>query len=147
MGSPASLNAPKPPNAFRPLRRTLPGCDAPCLTSVVISLMTVSFTQHADYVPETNESLSVDLNAGLFANAKKCEFHKDRMESLGAEVSPEGFEMEQVKVETVRNKSGTRIHRILQLLQSIYSEVARPPHDLTKKGQLWQWNDREEHAF
>jgi len=41
--------------------------------------------------------------AGLFANAKKCEFHQECMGFLGVDVSPEGFEMELVKVEMVHN--------------------------------------------
>jgi len=41
--------------------------------------------------------------AGLFANAKRCEFHQERMGFLGVDVSPKGFEMELVKVEMVCN--------------------------------------------
>jgi hypothetical protein len=39
---------------------------------------------------------------GLFVNAKKCEFHQEHMGFLGVEVSPQGFEMEQVKVDAVQ---------------------------------------------
>jgi Reverse transcriptase (RNA-dependent DNA polymerase) len=56
-----------------------------------------------DHVQVNWEILTCFRNAGLFANAKKCEFHKERMEFLGVDVSLEGFEMETVKVEAVRD--------------------------------------------
>jgi len=39
---------------------------------------------------------------GIFANAKKCEFHKDHMSFLGVDVSEEGFEMEVDKVAVIQ---------------------------------------------
>jgi hypothetical protein len=41
-------------------------------------------------------------DAGITLNPKKCEFHKDRVDFLGVELSAEGFEMEHVKVEAIR---------------------------------------------
>ena len=40
---------------------------------------------------------------GLFANLKKCRFHKDEMRFLGYVVSSQGIWMEDEKIEAVRN--------------------------------------------
>jgi hypothetical protein len=40
-------------------------------------------------------------DAGIFLNPKKCEFHKEKVDFLGVELSAKGFEMERVKVDTV----------------------------------------------
>ena len=111
----------------------------------------------SEHIRVNREILGCFQKAGLFANAKKCEFHKDRMEFLGVEVSPEGFEMERVKVETVREWQPPRTVKAVrefigfcnfyQRFIKSFSEIARPLHDLTKKGQPWQWTDREQHAF
>ena len=76
---------------------------------------------------------------------------------LGVEVTPEGFEMERFKVETIqdwrppRNVRGVRefigfCNFYWRFIKS-FSEIARPLHDLTKVGQQWQWTDSEQHAF
>jgi hypothetical protein len=41
-------------------------------------------------------------DTGITLNPKKCEFHKDRVDFLGVELSAEGFEMEHVKVEAIQ---------------------------------------------
>jgi len=41
--------------------------------------------------------------AGITLNPKKCEFHKEKIDFLGVELSANGFEMEQVKINTVRD--------------------------------------------
>ena len=40
---------------------------------------------------------------GLFANLKKCWFHKDEMQFLGYVVSSQGIRMEDERIEAVRN--------------------------------------------
>ena len=76
---------------------------------------------------------------------------------LGVEVSPKGFEMEWLKIETIqdwrppRNIRGVRefigfCNFYWRFIKS-FSEIARPLHDLTKVGQLWQWTENEQHAF
>jgi Reverse transcriptase (RNA-dependent DNA polymerase) len=41
--------------------------------------------------------------AGITLNPKKCEFHKNKVDFLGVELSADSFEMEQVKVEAIRD--------------------------------------------
>jgi len=55
--------------------------------------------------------------AGLFANAKKCKFHQERMGFLRVDVSPKGFEMELVKVEMVHNwKPPKTVHTVREFV-------------------------------
>ena len=93
----------------------------------------------------------------IFINLDKCEFHTDKMTFLGVEVTPEGFEMEWLKVETIqdwrppRNVRGVRefigFCNFYRHFIKSFSEIARPLHNLTKVGQQWQWTDTEQHAF
>ena len=79
------------------------------------------------------------------------------MEFLGVEVLPEGFEMERVKVDSVRAwKPPGTIHAVREFIGfcnfyqrfvKSFSKIARPLHDLLKDGKQWQWMDREQNAF
>jgi len=45
---------------------------------------------------------------GITLNPKKCEFHKDKIDFLGVELSSRGFEMENIKVEAIRDWKAPR---------------------------------------
>jgi hypothetical protein len=95
--------------------------------------------------------------AGIFLNPKKCEFHKEKVDFLGVELSAKGFEMEHVKVDAVREWQPPRNVRGVQEFIRFcnfyrwfvkgFVEVARPLHDLTRKDQKWEWTPRHQHAF
>ena len=79
------------------------------------------------------------------------------MTFLGVDVSQDGFEMEQVKVETVRDWQPPKNVRAVRefigfcnfyrrFIKS-FSEIARPLHDLTKKDHKWDWTPNCQHAF
>jgi hypothetical protein len=57
---------------------------------------------HADHIETNCTILECFRKTGLFINAKKCEFHQECMGFLGVDVSPQGFEMEHMKVEAVK---------------------------------------------
>ena len=94
---------------------------------------------------------------GVFLNASKCKFHQKQMNFLGVDVSEEGFEMEQLKVEAIeewkapKNVRGVRefvgFCNFYRRFIKSFSEIARPLHDLTKVGQQWTWGDKEQYAF
>jgi transposase InsO family protein len=133
---------------------------APILVKQVENYLDDSGSHHketAEHVAVNRELLQRFREHGLFANAKKCEFHQDQMEFLGVEVSSKGFEMEQAKVDAVREWKPPKTVRAVRefigfcnfyrrFIKS-FSEVARPLHDLTKEGQRWQWTEREQYAF
>jgi deoxyuridine 5'-triphosphate nucleotidohydrolase len=95
--------------------------------------------------------------AGIFLNPKKCEFHKEKVDFLGVELSARGFEMECVKVDTVWDwqppQNVRRVHEFIGFCNFYrwfvkgFAEVARPLHDLTKKDQKWEWTPRHQHAL
>ena len=94
---------------------------------------------------------------GIYLNPKKCEFHKEKVEFLGVELSRDGFEMEKAKVNTItkwqppRNVKGVRAFigfcNFYQRFIKNFAEIARPLHDLTRLGQKWIWSEREQAAF
>ena len=104
-------------------------------------------TNLEDHVQVNREVLQCFRKEGLFVNTRKCEFHKDQMEFLGVEVSPDGFEMEKLKVEMVADWKPPRNVQAVwefvgfcnfyqQFIKS-FSEIMCPLHDLTKVNQQW----------
>ena len=52
---------------------------------------------------------------GLFANLKKCQFHKDKVRFLGYVVSSQSIRMEDEKIEAVRNQLEPKSVRDIQV--------------------------------
>jgi len=103
------------------------------------------------------ELLQLYRENGLFCNPKKCEFHKESMELLGVVVNSKGFEMEDKKVTMVK---GWPVPKNLKQLKGFigfcnfyrrfikgFSIIARPLHELDKKGVPWKWEDKQQKAF
>jgi len=94
---------------------------------------------------------------GLFCNPKKCEFHKEEMELLGVVVNSKGFAMEDRKITAVAE--WPRPTNLKQMKGFIgfcnfyrrfikgFSIIARPLHELDKKGTIWRWGKEQEEAF
>jgi hypothetical protein len=95
--------------------------------------------------------------AGIFLNPKRCKFHKQKVDFLGVELSADGFEMERVKVEAVRDwQPPHNVRRVREFIGFCnfyhwfvrnFTEVARPLHNLTMKDHKWEWGHRQQHAF
>ena len=95
--------------------------------------------------------------AKITLNPKKCEFHKEEVDFLGVKLSSNGFEMENLKVDTIkewkppRTVKGVRefigFCNFYRQFVKNFAEVARPLHDLTKKEAKWEWGPRQEGAF
>jgi len=56
-----------------------------------------------EHVTSVKHFLLRCCEAGITLNPKKCEFHKEKIDFLGVELSANGFEMEQVKIDAVRD--------------------------------------------
>jgi hypothetical protein len=147
-------------NAPAYFQRWMSDILAPVINQRVENYLDDMATHHLDlgeHIRVNREVLKCFQKAGLFINARKCEFHKERMGFLGVEISPKGFEMERVKIEAIqdwrppRNVRGVRefigFCNFYRRFIKSFSEIARPLHDLTKVGQLWQWTENEQHAF
>jgi len=147
-------------NAPAYFQRWMTDILAPVANQGVENYLDDTATHHttlAEHIRVNREVLTRFRQAGLFINAKKCEFHKENMGFLGVEISPDGFEMERVKIETIqeweppRNVKGVRefigFCNFYRRFIKSFSEIARPLHDLTKVGKLWQWTEIEQFAF
>ena len=96
-------------------------------------------------------------DARITLNPKKCEFHQEKVDFLGVELSANGFEMERVKVDAIRHWQPPKNVRAVREFIGFcnfyrrfvknFAEVARPLHDLTKQDQKWEWTHRHQHAF
>jgi hypothetical protein len=93
----------------------------------------------------------------LRARLTKCEFHKDKLEFLGTIIGKDGVEMESGKVDAIQKwptpKSVRGVREFLgfagwyRRFVKDFSSIARPLHNLEKKGAIWVWGPEEEEAF
>lgn len=95
--------------------------------------------------------------ANLTLKLKKCHFFRTHIEYLGYEISAEGVQPGQKKIEAVASfKKPTNIHEIRQFvgLASFFrrfvpgfATLARPLTSLTKSEVKWDWGEAQEEAF
>ena len=119
-----------------------------------IWIFTKDMTEHRQVVSEVLHRLQVN---DLFCKPEKCRFEVDKVEVLGTIVSENKVEMDTVKLAGVmdwpvpRNvtevQSFTGFANFYRRFIRDFSEIARPLNDLTKKGIVWRWSDRQQEAF
>lgn len=95
--------------------------------------------------------------AGLQIDINKCEFETTRTKYLGLMITPQGIEMDPAKVEAITTWQAPTTVRDLQRFLGFanfyrrfirdFSMIARPLHDLLKKGTTWLWGDNQQRAF
>jgi len=93
----------------------------------------------------------------LHLNLKKCMFEQDHLDFLGVRVGGGTIQMEQAKVDQVKEWTCPRnireVHKFLgftgyyQYFIQGYLQIAHPLLDLTKQATTWHWDDNEQHAF
>jgi len=93
----------------------------------------------------------------LYLRPEKCEFEKSSIESLGVIISHNHVEMDPVKVAgvaawpTPENKKDVQqfvgFTNFYRRFIRDFSDIARPLFDLTAKGKLWVWTEKEAAAF
>jgi len=109
------------------------------------------------HIPAVRRFLQLCREAKIFLNPKKCEFHKDRIDFLGVELSRDGFRMDKDKCNVIREwKPPSKVRGVWEFIGFCnfyqrfirnFAEIAQPLHDLTKNNQPWQWTAAEEVAF
>src|SRR5882724_2014622 len=93
----------------------------------------------------------------LYLKAEKCTFGQPTVEYLGIILSEGHVEMDHVKVAGIGDwltpRNITKVQSFIrfinfyqQFIQDI-SHVAKPLHQLTKKGEAWRWAGHEQKAF
>ena len=110
-----------------------------------------------DHISHIRQALEKLRKAKLYARLHKCSFFKEQVEYLGFDVSASGVQPSPDKVRTVvewpRPQSVKDVRSFLGLAGFYrrfikqFSLKARPLTDLTKEKNIWQWGEKEEHAF
>ncbi|QRW25224.1 Retrotransposable element Tf2 protein [Rhizoctonia solani] len=110
-----------------------------------------------DHPSHVREVLSRLMKNQLFCKLSKCHFHVTTVDYLGIVISPDGFSMDQKKIEAVTSWPTPRTVKQVQAFLGFvnylrrfipnFSLVARPLHNLTKKETPWSWGNLEEVAF
>jgi hypothetical protein len=95
--------------------------------------------------------------ARLFANLEKCTFCTDRVAFLGYDVTPQGIEVDEAKIEAIKSwpipatltqlRSFHGLVRFYQHFVRDFSTIAAPLNDLTKKGVPFYWGATQEYSF
>ncbi|KAF8748607.1 hypothetical protein RHS01_10693 [Rhizoctonia solani] len=93
----------------------------------------------------------------LFCKASKCTFHVTSVEYLGIIVLDKGFSLDKLKIKAVQEwPAPTKVKEVqsflgfanfLRQFVANFSHMARPLHNLVKKGTVWKWETKEQEAF
>jgi hypothetical protein len=111
-------------------------------------------SQHKKHVKEVLRRL---WKHGLYANAGKCEFHRDSVEYLGYILTSNGLRMSKDKVQTILDWPEPRNVKDIQSFLGFanfyrrfiygYSEITTPLTRLTRKNAPWNFDSKCRAAF
>lgn len=110
-----------------------------------------------EHISAVRRVLQILRQHKLYLKASKCKFHRHRIEYLGFIIGEGRVKMDPVKVSGVSSWEDPEDVRDLQSFVGFcsfyrrfikdFSEIARPLHDLTKKGVPWRWEKAEKDSF
>ena len=114
-------------------------------------------TPMEDHAHHVKQVLSILRKEKLFGNLAKCTFTKDKLVFLGFVVSSKGIEVDDSKVEAIRNwPTPTNVSQVRSFhgLAGFYrrfvkdfSTIACPLNELTKKNVPFVWGKAQQNAF
>jgi len=110
--------------------------------------------EHTRHVHRVLERLT---DAGLDLKPEKCEFHKTEVKYLGLIIGADGIKMDLSKVETVKAwpppenlrdvRAFLRFANFYHRFVKGYSKVVEPLTRLTRKGQPFKWETKQQESF
>jgi hypothetical protein len=110
-----------------------------------------------EHIEHLRAVFGVIREARLFANLEKCTFCTDRVAFLGYVVTPQGIEVDEAKIETIKSwlipTTLTQLWSFLGIagfyrrFMRDFSTIAAPLNDLMKKGVPFYWGATQEHSF
>jgi hypothetical protein len=96
-----------------------------------------------------------DLN--LFLKPSKCEFHRRKVSFLGHIIREGKLQMDPIKIKAIEDwKAPTNLKELQSFLGfgnyykefiPMYSQVAQPLHNLTRKNSPWEWKTAQQISF
>jgi hypothetical protein len=119
-----------------------------------ILIYSKSLDKHSEHLRVVFGAL---CEARLFANLEKCTFCTDRVTFFGYVVTPQGIEVDEAKIETIKSwpipatltqlRSFLGIAGFYQRFVRDFSTIVAPLNYLTKKGVQFYWGAAQEHSF
>src|SRR5216683_629012 len=126
------------------------------LTNSPATFQTMMNTIFRDLIDEGNVTIYMD-DIAIHTGGRPGESDKDHLDFLGVRVGGVTVQMEQAKVDHVKEWTRPRnVHEVRKFLGFTsyyryfiqgYSQIARPFLDLTKQATPWTWEDKEQAAF
>jgi hypothetical protein len=109
-----------------------------------ILIYSKSMDEHMNHLHAVFNALR---DARLFGNLEKCTFCMDRVSFLGFVVTPQGIDVDEMKIEAIKSwplpQTITQVRSFLGLVGFYhrfvkdFSTIVVPLHELTKKGMLF----------
>lgn len=113
-----------------------------------------TFSEHINHIETI---LSAIARAGLILQSSKCSFGFNKLKYLGHIISSDGVEVDPEKVRAIKDFPVPKKPRDVQSFVATcsyyrrfipyFSRVAKPLHDITKKGITFNWDCRAQNAF
>lgn len=110
-----------------------------------------------EHIEHVSRVLQRVIDSKLACNLSKCVFHKKNIDFLGYEITPLGVNMCPDRIKVINEWAAPTDLKSLQSFLGFcnfyrgfipdYSEITIPLTNLTKKDQMWCWDDNEARAF
>jgi hypothetical protein len=113
-----------------------------------------TFEQHVKRLDAVFQRIK---QANMKLNVSKCKLFRSKVHFLGHVISQKGIEPDPSKTEAVRTwktpQTLTELRAFVGLANyyrrhiKSFAEIARPLHELTKKGVIYKWSESQQRAF